>query len=258
MTKATDSIAHGDFLEGFKSMTTELQKNQVEMAELERENAWKEMAKQVAHEIKNPLTPMKLAVQQLIISYKDKNKNFDNIFGKVSTTLLNQIESLSQIATEFSRFARMPHYKIEKIDLIAVINDTLNLFVEENIQIMFEQNISYAVIEGDKVQLRRLLINLIRNSIQAHASKLNISSKINNNSIELYLTDNGTGIPEGFRDKIFESNFTTKEKGMGLGLKLAKRFIESINGQINLVSSSDPGTTFKISIPLIKHDVVNS
>jgi len=103
-----------------------------------------------------------------------------------------------------------------------------------------------------------LLINLIRNSIQAHASKLNISSKINNNSIELYLTDNGTGIPEGFRDKIFESNFTTKEKGMGLGLKLAKRFIESINGQINLVSSSDPGTTFKISIPLIKHDVVNS
>ncbi len=120
LTRATDSVAHGDLnvqldlnergevkelLEGFNAMTQELKRNEVEMAELERENAWKEMAKQVAHEIKNPLTPMKLAVQQLIISYRDKNKNFDSIFEKVSSTVLNQIDNLSVIASEFSRFA---------------------------------------------------------------------------------------------------------------------------------------------------------
>ena len=128
MTKATDSVAHGDLnveldnkekgemkdlFQSFNIMTTELRKNQIEISEMERENAWKEMAKQVAHEIKNPLTPMKLAVQQLIISYKDKTKNFDTIFEKVSSTILNQIENLSLIASEFSRFAKMPSLKLE-------------------------------------------------------------------------------------------------------------------------------------------------
>ena len=150
LTKATASVAQGDFnieiesaekgelkdlLAAFNSMTKELQRNQIEHAELERENAWKEMAKQVAHEIKNPLTPMKLAVQQLIVSYRDKNKNFDSIFEKVSSTILNQIENLSQIASEFSRFARMPNYKLEEIDLLPVIKDTINLFADEKIKL---------------------------------------------------------------------------------------------------------------------------
>ena len=185
LTKATDSVAHGDLnvelnnkekgemrelFQSFNIMTTELRKNQIEITEMERENAWKEMAKQVAHEIKNPLTPMKLAVQQLIISYKDKTKNFDTIFEKVSSTILNQIENLSLIASEFSRFAKMPSLKLETLDLLNTINETTNLFVEEKIKINVNTNLNSAVVDADKTQLRRLFINLVRNAIQANAS----------------------------------------------------------------------------------------
>ena len=266
LTKATESVAHGDFnveinnnqkgeikdlLDGFNLMTKELQKNQIELAELERENAWKEMAKQVAHEIKNPLTPMKLAVQQLVISYKEKNKDFDKMFKKLSTTILNQIENLSQIATEFSRFARMPNYKMEEMDLIPVINDTINLFVDENVEISVNTKLAYANVESDKVQLRRLLINFLRNAIQANSSKIEILLEKDDENIKIFISDNGTGIPQNYQDKIFESNFTTKEKGMGLGLKLAKRFIENSKGSIELVESSEQGTKFLITIPLV-------
>ncbi len=264
LTKATGSIAHGDFsvelknnekgemrdlYNGFNSMTRELQKNQVELAELERENAWKEMAKQVAHEIKNPLTPIKLALQQLVVAYKDKNKNFDSIFEKVTTTILNQIENLSLIASEFSRFARMPNFKLEKIDIIPVVNDTVNLFMEEKIRIDINTTLSSAIVEADNSQLRRLFINLIRNSIQAKANKIGISIEPGDNVFVILISDNGTGIPGEIKDKIFESNFTTKAKGMGLGLKLAKRFIEGINGNIEITDKQDPGAAFKITIP---------
>ncbi len=267
LTKATGSIAHGDFnvelknnakgemkdlFNGFSSMTKELQKNQVELAELERENAWKEMAKQVAHEIKNPLTPMKLAVQQLIVSYKDKNKNFDNIFEKISSTILSQIENLSLIASEFSRFARMPNFKMERLDLLPVINDTVNLFVEEKINFEVRPGVSEVIIEADDSQLRRMFINLFRNSVQAGASKIEISIDQDENYFTLVVSDNGTGIPDGIKDKIFESNFTTKSKGMGIGLKLAKRFIEGINGSIEIISRAEPGAAFRITIPKYK------
>ncbi len=266
LTKATDSVAHGDFnvelannekgeikelYDGFNAMTKELQKNQAELAELERENAWKEMAKQVAHEIKNPLTPMKLAVQQLIASYTDKNKNFNDMFEKLSLTILNQIESLSSIASEFSRFARMPNFNLEQIDIFSVLNDAVNLFVEEHIKITLTGSVHPALIEGDKAQLRRLFINFIRNSIQAGATKINFNIESEDGNFVIIIEDNGKGIPENIRSKIFDSNFTTKEKGMGIGLKLAKRFIDSINGSIAVHDSHNPGALFKITIPKI-------
>ncbi len=264
LTKATEAVAHGDLdvelfhkergelrdlLDRFNLMTRELRKNQAELAELERENAWKEMAKQVAHEIKNPLTPMKLAVQQLVASYKDKSKNFDIIFEKVSTTILNQIENLSLIASEFSRFARMPNFKLEEVEVVNVVNDTANLFVDENIKINVIPSINSAFVEADESQLRRVLINLIRNAIQANATFVSLNITEENGKIGILIQDNGNGIPEKFIDRIFDSNFTTKEKGMGLGLKLAKRFIEGINGKMFLVESSANGTLFKIEIP---------
>ena len=264
LTKATDSVAHGDLnvelenkekgemkelFQSFNMMTTELRKNQIEISEMERENAWKEMAKQVAHEIKNPLTPMKLAVQQLIISYKDKTKNFDSIFEKVSSTILNQIENLSLIASEFSRFAKMPSIKLETMDLLDSINETTNLFVEEKIKINVNTNLESAIVEADRTQLRRLFINLVRNAIQASASVIDISLNINDKIYIILIKDNGKGIPEESKEKIFDANFTTKAKGMGLGLKLAKRFLEGINGEILLLESSGKGTTFQLQIP---------
>ena len=264
LTKATEVVAKGDLnvelknkekgemkdlYDGFNMMTKELQKNQIELAELERESAWKEMAKQVAHEIKNPLTPIKLAIQQLIAAHKDKSNDFDNIFKSVTKTTLNQIDNLSQIASEFSSFAKMPSIKLEILDFVPIIRDTVNLFVDDKIKIDFENEIPAATIEGDASQLRRMLINMIRNSIQANASHISIKLKEHPEEYLLIIDDNGEGIKNQHKDKIFEMNFTTKDKGMGLGLKLAKRFLEGINGQINLVESSRSGTIFGITIP---------
>jgi signal transduction histidine kinase len=264
LTKATEAVAKGDLdvelennekgemndlYQGFNLMTKELQKNQIELAELERESAWKEMAKQVAHEIKNPLTPIKLAVQQLIASHKDNSKDFDKIFKKVTKTTLNQIDNLGQIASEFSSFAKMPSIKLEKLDVVPVIKDTTNLFTDDKINIDFENEVSEAIVEADTSQLRRMLINMIRNSIQANATDITIRLTTKDDNYSLIIVDNGEGISDENREKIFEINFTTKEKGMGLGLKLARRFLEGVNGNIHLVESGSSGTAFEIVIP---------
>lgn len=231
-------------------MTMELRRNQIELAELERESAWKEMAKQVAHEIKNPLTPMKLAIQQLIAAYKEKHNDFDKLFYKVSNTILTQIDNLSQIASEFSRFAKMPSLKMEVIDVIKIVNDTINIFTNEKAEIILETYVNEALVEADSNQLSRMFINFVRNSIQASASKIIIKIEKKENVFEIRIIDNGTGISEEIQNKIFEENFTTKSQGMGLGLSMAKRFIENINGKIELESSSHSGTIFKIIIPV--------
>uniref|UniRef100_A0A7V3E6G3 histidine kinase n=1 Tax=Ignavibacterium album TaxID=591197 RepID=A0A7V3E6G3_9BACT len=265
LTKAAEAVGKGDLnvqiqhkakgelkelLDGFNLMTLELKKNQMELAELERESAWKEMAKQVAHEIKNPLTPMKLAIQQLIAAYREKHSDFDKLFDRVSNTILTQIDNLSQIASEFSRFAKMPSLKIEVVDLLKVINNTINIFINEKAKITLVTDLSEALIESDANQLSRMFINFIRNSIQANANKIFINVKKVEENFEITVTDNGTGIPEEIRDKIFNENFTTKSQGMGLGLSMAKRFVENTNGRIILESSSNKGTTFKIIIPV--------
>lgn len=263
LTKATSSIAHGDFnlqianeekgeikdlINGFNLMTRELNKRQAELADLERETAWKEMARQVAHEIKNPLTPMKLAVQQLIIASKDNHPSFNAIFEKVTATVLNQIDNLNTIASEFSNFARMPNYNMESVDLIPVVKDTINLFLDEKIDIRLVSELITAPIDGDNSQIRRIIINLIRNSIQAGSTKLIVTVFEDAEKYFISVNDNGSGIPENVRSKIFDLNFTTKEMGMGLGLKLAQKFIESIGGKIYLKTSSLKGSEFVIQL----------
>jgi nitrogen fixation/metabolism regulation signal transduction histidine kinase len=264
LTEATDAVSKGDLsvkidhnekgeikdlLDGFNLMTSELKKNQIELAEMEREAAWKEMAKQVAHEIKNPLTPMKLALQQLIISYKDKSKDFDKLFEKVSNTVLNQIDNLNLIASEFSRFAKMPSLKIETVDILVVLNDTVNMFVHEKTSIEINTSLTEAFIDADLNQLRRMFINLIRNAMQADATSMTIDlNKIDDKFIILF-SDNGKGISDLDKDKIFNEHFTTKKQGMGLGLSLAKRFVEGVNGRIILKNTSAQGTIFEIAFP---------
>ena len=263
LTKATEAVAQGDLsveLENsekgemkdlydvFNLMTHELQKNQIEIAELERESAWKEMAKQVAHEIKNPLTPVKLAIQQLIASYTEKSKDFDKTFNTVTKTTLNQIDNLSQIASEFSSFAKMPSIKLEEVNFVNVINDIVSLF-KDNVEIKFSSDIREAIIESDTSQMKRMLINIIRNSIQASASEIVLGLSEEGNNYFLLIEDNGNGIDEKYKNEIFKMNFTTKAKGMGLGLKLAKRFIESIGGKIHLVESQPSKTVFGVIIP---------
>jgi signal transduction histidine kinase len=237
-----------DLLNGFNSMVGELKNNQNELAEFEREMAWKEMAKQVAHEIKNPLTPMKLSMQQMIISFRDKKANLEDIFEKLTTTILNQIENLNQIASEFSRFARMPRINLEEIDLLSVIRDTVLLFEDNKLKLEVISDLSTSKIKADSSQMRRIFINLLRNSIQANATKVIFTVLREDNFYIVFVKDDGKGISKKYVDRIFEEKFTTKEKGMGIGLKLIKKYLEDIEGQISLVESSPQGTTFKISI----------
>lgn len=261
LTRATRAVAHGDLnvmlndnsmgemkelISGFNIMTEELRKNQLELAELEREQAWKEMARQVAHEIKNPLTPMKLTLQQLVAMYKSKSKNFDSLFEKVSETILAQIETLSQIASEFSSFAKMPSPNETEIDLKKSLDEIILLFNDENISIHLFYNAQTEFFMGDVSQFKRMLINFIRNSIQANADSLTFSVNEDDKYLLISVSDNGKGIPEIFLNKIFNLNFTTKSTGMGLGLKLAKKFVESIDGDITVIETSAKGTTFLI------------
>ena len=230
-------------------MVRELKKNQTLLAEIEREEAWKEMAKQVAHEIKNPLTPMKLSVQQLVAAYNDKSDKFDNFFKKVTNTILSQIETLRNIATEFSNFARMPKLKLENFNLNEIILQSINLFTDEKIKISFDNNINDTIISGDAEQLKRTIINLIRNSIQAEATEIKFDLKVENNQIELNLTDNGQGIKKEDFEKIFEPNYTTKIDGMGLGLSMARRYLKSTGAEINVENSTENGTVIRLTFP---------
>ncbi len=264
LTQATKSVAAGDLsldirtnasgeikelVSGFQYMIKELKLNQTMLAEIEREEAWKEMAKQVAHEIKNPLTPMKLSVQQLITAYDDKSEKFDGFFRKVTLTILNQIETLKNIATEFSNFARMPKLKVERLNCCEVIHQSINLFTDENIKIEFFHSSEECYISGDSEQLRRTFINLIRNSIQANATKIEFELNEMENGFNLLITDNGEGIEVENIEQIFEPNFTTKAEGMGLGLSMVKRYLRSTGADISIKSTSNKGTSFEIIFP---------
>jgi signal transduction histidine kinase len=144
----------------------------------------------------------------------------------------------------------MPSLKLEEFDLIPVIKDTIHLFGDEEAEIKFKTDTEKVLAESDNSQMRRMFINLIRNSIQAKASIINIDLSVEDGNSIINVSDNGNGISPEIQNKIFEANFTTKEKGLGLGLKLIKRFLENTNGEIKLMSSNTSGTVFRIKIPL--------
>lgn len=263
LTKATKSVGRGDMdiqlqsfgkgeigelIDGFNRMVRELKKNQIELAEVERESAWKEMAKQVAHEIKNPLTPMKLAVQHLISAYKDKSDKFDEIFNKVTSTVITQIDNLTNIASEFSSFAKMPTIKLLDIELVGILKETVDLFIEEDCKVSILTDLGKVIVKSDREQFQRMMINLIRNSIQAEAEHVWITLARMDAAVEIRVKDDGKGIPEEIKTKIFDENYTTKKEGMGLGLALAKRFLDITNGTIFISETSPEGTEILIRI----------
>jgi two-component system nitrogen regulation sensor histidine kinase NtrY len=216
------------------------------LARSERESAWQEMARQVAHEINNPLTPMKLSIQYLQRIKEKEAENFDDYFNRVSRTLVEQIDALSLIASSFSDFARMPGIRNELIYLENMVNVDISFIHsdEEPVRIM-----------ADKDQFGRAIINLINNGIQAipKDKKGVVTVKLSRDEKWAYVsvTDNGAGIPSELQDKLFDPSFTTKSSGMGLGLAITKRIVESFNGEIWFESLPESGTTFFIKLPLM-------
>ncbi len=246
----------GALVEEYNRMVIKLAESIDLLAKTERESAWREMAKQIAHEIKNPLTPMKLSVQFLQRSWQDKDANFETKLGKYTQTLIDQINSLSNIATEFSNFAKMPKAHNEVVDLVVRIEHTVNLFINtENLKIETNiDNFEKLLIIADHEQISRVLTNLAKNAIQAIPSEkegyIQILVEQENKSVLIKVIDNGSGIADNQKEKLFMPSFTTKTSGMGMGLPIVKDIIESANGKIWFETDVNKGTTFFVKFPL--------
>lgn len=247
----------GLLIKEYNHMLIKLEQNAQQLRDAERESAWREMARQVAHEIKNPLTPMKLGIQYLMRAYRDNDPRFHERFNKISNSFIDQIDSLSTIATEFSHFAKLPETKSSKINLTEKILKVINLYSNTpNTNITLTNNTGDAsiFIMADRDQLIRTFNNLFKNAIEAksmhkkHIIKV-ILDYADNNSIRIQVQDNGVGIPEDVMPMIFKPNFTTKSSGTGLGLAFVKQTITGLGGEISFITENNVGTNFIISIP---------
>lgn len=235
----------------YNSMIDELEQSAAMLAKSEREAAWREMAKQVAHEIKNPLTPMRLTVQ----SFQRKfDPNDPNIFQKVqeySNTLIQQIDTMSSIASAFSNFAQMPAQKNETLDVIKIVGLALDIFNED--YIVFPSEKEEIIAKFDRTQLIRVVTNLVKNAIQAipenRTPKIIVDVFSENKEVVITVADNGIGISEDNKKKVFEPKFTTKTSGMGLGLGMVKNIVETYKGSITFTSQKGKGTVFKVKFP---------
>ena len=237
----------------YNNMVDQIDDNVKQISKSQRELAWREMAKQVAHEIKNPLTPMKLSVQSFKQRFNSKDPKIEEKIQDFSDTLVQQIDVLSSISTAFSHFAELPAQKNENIDIISTTKLALEIFNEKNIS--FESKIDSIKVKIDRTTLIRIITNLVKNSIQAtdnvSQAKIIVRIKKARDKAIIEIEDNGMGISRKNRDKIFEPKFTTKSKGMGLGLSIIKNLVTNYNGDIDFKSTKDK-TTFKIELPIYK------
>jgi len=232
-----------------------LEESEEKLTQSERELAWRQMARQVAHEIKNPLTPMKLNIQHLNRAFDESGPRLQKMFPKVMKTLLAQIDSLVRIANSFSEFAKMPEPVNSRILVNDVLHEVVDLYTQSEeaiwlIDIPQDDFWSFA----DREQLSRCFTNIIKNALQAVNENgiIHVSMKINGDHALIEIKDNGKGMTEEVQKRIFEPSFSTKSSGMGLGLAIVKRIIESANGTITFESEEGVGTTFRIILPEVR------
>ena len=244
-----------EFINRYNYMIEQLDASTRELARTQRESAWREMARQIAHEIKNPLTPMKLQIQMLEYAAEKDAEKAKEMIKKVAKSLIQQIDILANIASEFSNFAKMPAAKNENMVLNELVESVYTLFSEEeNIKIHLDITEEALIIFADREQMTRVLNNLIKNAIQAIPSDRPGRVQISLYKTAFYavvkVSDNGVGIPEDRKDKIFTPYFTTKSSGSGIGLNMSKNIVESAKGQIYFESKEGIGTDFFVEIPL--------
>jgi signal transduction histidine kinase len=244
----------GELITEYNNMIGALEVSAQKLAQSERESAWREMAKQVAHEIKNPLTPLKLGLQLLEKSWREKDPKFDQKFERFSKSFVEQIESLSSIASEFSAFAKMPDTRMERFNIFDAISQAVTIFKQmDNFNIIYTSPDDPFFINADRDQLLRCFNNLLKNAIEATPADrfgiLEINHQITDRDILITVKDNGNGIPENMHEKIFEPNFTTKSSGTGLGLAFVKNSIENAGGKVWFETMPGKGTTFFLKLP---------
>ncbi|MEM8892339.1 MAG: ATP-binding protein, partial [Bacteroidota bacterium] len=245
----------GEIVRAYNQMVSQLEESEEKLTQSERELAWRQMARQVAHEIKNPLTPMKLNIQHLNRAFDESGPRLQKMFPKVMKTLLAQIDSLVRIANSFSEFAKMPEPVNSRILVNDVLHEVVDLYTQSEeaiwlIDIPQDDFWSFA----DREQLSRCFTNIIKNALQAVNENgiIHVSMKINGDHALIEIKDNGKGMTEEVQKRIFEPSFSTKSSGMGLGLAIVKRIIESANGTITFESEEGVGTTFRIILPEVR------
>jgi len=242
-------------ISSYNAMIDELSESAAKLAKSEREQAWREMAKQVAHEIKNPLTPMRLSVQSFERKFDVNDPEIHNKVKEYATTLIQQIDTMSSIASAFSNFAKMPAQQNETLNVVKIVKLALDIFNEDYIHFIAEQE--EIVAKLDRTQLIRVVTNLVKNAIQAvpevKSPRILVSVASENDMVKISVADNGIGIQPEFTDKIFEPKFTTKTSGMGLGLGMVKNIVETYQGQINFTSQPGKGTVFSVKFPKENH-----
>lgn len=240
-------------VDAYNNMVDKLEESAIKLAQSEREQAWREMAKQVAHEVKNPLTPMRLTVQSFQRKFDENDPNIKQKLDDYTKTLLQQIDTMSSVANAFSNFASMPAQQNERINIVEVIQLALEIFNEN--YILFESTKKEIYVVMDRTQLIRIITNLVKNATQAVSENnpdpnVLVSVSEENKMVRIVVKDNGIGVPEEYKSHIFEPKFTTKSSGMGLGLGIIKKIIENYNGTITFESQQNTGTAFTVTLPV--------
>jgi signal transduction histidine kinase len=259
----------GELVETFNIMQEQLSDSRRQLALQERELAWSEMARQVAHEIKNPLTPMKLSLQHLRRAFEESRESetaprerFAHVFDRITRTVSEQIDTLADIANEFSTFARLPKRHLEVLDPNPVIREAVELAgTELKAGISFHETRQPVFVTIDRDELRRVLINLLKNAVQSvhEDGKVRVVAYVAErrqdssrpDSFVCEVVDDGPGIEVEVQERMFQPNFSTKTSGMGLGLAIAKRSIEAMGGEIGFETEVGKGSTFWIKLPLV-------
>ena len=246
----------GDLVKEYNKMVAKLEESAEALAKTEREGAWREMARQVAHEIKNPLTPMKLSIQYLQKSISSNHPNVKELSSNVANTLVEQIDHLSKIAADFSQFANISNTNVEEFDLHEVLRSLHELYrSDENIEFIWRPLRRKIIVNADKTQMNRLFTNLFANAVEAcvdRACRIVVTEELHDGMIRVNIKDNGEGIPQEMQSRIFIPNFTTKSSGTGLGLAMCKGIVEQVKGKIWFDTVKGNGTTFHVEIPLVQ------
>lgn len=253
----------GELIRDYNNLTEEISKSADIIAKTEREMAWREMAKQVAHEIQNPLTPMKLSIQYLEKAIEADPANSKKMITKISATIMEQINNLSQIANSFSNFASLPKTENEKIILNEVVEHIHDLFrKKDDIEINMIEPMNEIYVFADRNHLVRILNNVVKNAIQAipedQMGWIEIELTKDREFARIRVSDNGVGIPENKKDKVFTPNFTTKSSGTGLGLAISANMLDTMNGKIYFESEEGKGTDFFIELPLVRSELLGN
>ena len=248
----------GDLVNAYNDAAQKIEESSKLLAQQERDDAWREMAKQVAHEIKNPLTPMKLSIQYLLHAYQSNPDDAEPLLKRVTKTLIEQIDSLAQIATEFSNFAKMPKAENSEFSINDLVASVHHLFANERSDMEISMHLPDHDFEvyADRNHLTRVLNNLFKNAIQAvpddRKGIIDISLYQEDTKAIIRVKDNGTGIPPEIQKKVFTPNFSTKNSGTGLGLAICKSIVEGFSGDIYFETEENIGTTFYVELPLKK------